>query len=129
MTFFRAFISLWSAPQNVVDTAAAWCSRVAWCSTLGRKQEVGRFNFLVAVCMIVAPADLKLVAGGARPTQETCAEIVCSGLRDCEIRKRVKSQWTKHAKVNGRSMPGCGIELTSGSTATKSGNLESSKRT
>ena len=35
--------------------------------------------------------------------------------------RRVKSHWAKHAKVKEPSMPGCGIEITSGSAAKKSG--------
>ena len=63
VTFVRAFVSLWSAPHYVVDTAAAW-------------------------------SDLPLRPGRVIPDTWPVKHV-----------KPVKSQWTKHANFNGRSMP------------------------
>lgn len=59
--------------------------------------------------MIVAPADLKLVAAGARPTQESCAGTVRSGLlsRCSQVPFEtlvVKSQWGNRAKAYSKKM-------------------------
>ena len=87
-----------------------------------------------------------------------CVQMVQKHGQPLQPIKHVKSQWTKHAKANSKNMifgtqqldrmwswmkkfippqsstrskglvPGCGIELTSGSTTAKSGNLESRRK-